>query len=119
MFAVRSGNFQLGLMLATVLSASMLPTAGHAYTPEEQAACSDDAFRLCGSEIPDVDRVTTCMVRRKSELSPGCRVYFRPTRGDTAAVRADRSVRVKPVAVRKPARAKSRKHKKPAKPTST
>jgi len=119
MSVVRSERCQLGLLFATVLALSMQPTKSHAYTQEEQAACSGDAFRLCGSEIPDVDRVTTCMVRRKSELSPGCRVYFRPTRGDTAAVRADRSVRVKPVAVREPARAKSRKDKKPAKPTST
>ena len=78
MFAVRSGNFQLGLMLATVLSVSVLPTAGHAYTPEEQAACSDDAFRLCSADIPDVDRITVCMVRNRSQLSPGCRAHFRP-----------------------------------------
>ena len=36
-----------------------------------------DAFRLCGYEIPDVSRVTACMVRRQTELSPGCRIYFR------------------------------------------
>ena len=36
------------------------------------------AFRLCSAEIPDVDRVTVCMVRNKSLLSPGCRVFFRP-----------------------------------------
>src|SRR5438874_12547703 len=100
MFAVRSGNFQLGLMLATVLSASMLPTAGHAYTPEEQAACSDDAFRLCSADIPDVDRITACMVRKRAELSPGCRVYFRPTGADAAAVRGARPVRRPPAALR-------------------
>jgi hypothetical protein len=37
-----------------------------------------DAFRLCSSEIPDIDRVKMCMVRRQSELSLACRVYFRP-----------------------------------------
>src|SRR5438132_13566462 len=95
MSAVRSERFQLGLLFATVLALSMQPTKGHAYTQEEQAACSGDAFRLCGSEIPDVDRVTTCMVRRKSELSPGCRVYFRPGPEDTASAPADRPMSIK------------------------
>ena len=71
-------NVQCGLILATVFSFSMLPTVGHAYTQDQQQACTGDAFRLCGSEIPDVDRVTACMVARKAELSPGCRVFFRP-----------------------------------------
>jgi hypothetical protein len=56
----------------------MQPTTGRAYTQEQEAACSGDAFRLCGPEIPDVDRVTACMVENKSQLSPGCLVYFRP-----------------------------------------
>src|SRR6202045_1544830 len=76
MFGVRSGNIQLGLMLATARSVSTTPS--QAYTAEEQQACSGDAFRLCSAEIPDVDRVTVCMVRNKSRLSPGCRVFFRP-----------------------------------------
>ena len=54
-----------------------LPSAGFAYTMEQQQACMGDAFRLCGSEIPDVERTTMCMVRRQAELSQGCRVYFR------------------------------------------
>ena len=41
-----------------------------AYTPEQEQACTSDAFRLCSSEIPDVDRVTACMVAKKSQLSP-------------------------------------------------
>ena len=54
------------------------PVAGFAYTFEQQQACMGDAFRLCSSEIPDVDRVTGCMVKRQSELSPACRIYFKP-----------------------------------------
>jgi hypothetical protein len=95
MIAVRC-RVRLGLMLATALSFAMLPTAGHAYTPEEQQACTDDAFRVCGTEIPDVDRVTACMVRNRSLLSPGCKIYFRD---------ADPPP---PVVVRKPASLKSR-----------
>ncbi len=77
MLFVRSRIFQCGLMLATALSCSMLPTQGNAYTPEQQQACSSDAFRLCGPEIPDVDRVTACMIAKKAQLSPGCKVFFR------------------------------------------
>ena len=79
--AFRSSNLQLCLMLAMApltLSFLVWPAAGWAYTAEEQQACSGDAFRLCSAEIPDVDRVTVCMVRNKSLLSPGCRVFFRP-----------------------------------------
>src|ERR1700744_1048086 len=56
----------------------VLPTAGWAYTAEQQQACMGDAFSLCGSEIPDVQRTTACMVRKQAQLSPGCRADFRP-----------------------------------------
>lgn len=98
MFAAGSRKFQFGLMLATALSVSMWPAASQAYTPEQQAACSDDAFRLCSSEIPDVDRVTACMVRKQDQLSPGCRVYFKPQH--EPAVRAGMPLSIKPAASR-------------------
>src|ERR1700722_17552097 len=121
MLTVRSRNFQLGLMLATVLLATMSPTAGRAYTPEQQQACSGDAFRLCSTEIPDVDRVTVCMIRNKAQLSPGCRAFFRPRAeaSETTGVPAGRPMSIKPVSARKGAGAKSKKHKKPAKSNST
>jgi hypothetical protein len=68
-------HFFGGVTLAVALWA--WPMAGFSYTMEQQQACMGDAFRLCGSEIPDVERVTMCMVRRQAELSPGCRVHFR------------------------------------------
>ena len=60
----RTGNFQFGLLLATMLSVSLWPASSQAYTPEEEQACTGDAFRLCSSEIPDVGR---------AKLSPGPR----------------------------------------------
>src|SRR5437868_4663455 len=78
MSTLRFTKFQLGLMLATALAVSMLPGSSQAYTDQQQQACSGDAFRLCGAEIPDIDRVTACMVRNKSQLSPACRVFFKP-----------------------------------------
>ena len=85
-------NVQYGLMLATAFSFLMLPTVGHAYTQDQQQACTGDAFRLCGSEIPDVDRVTACMVRNKSQLSAGCRVFFRPSEDERAGALSLRPV---------------------------
>jgi hypothetical protein len=64
-------------ILAAGLLLGMISTAS-AYTAEQQQLCTDDAFRLCGADIPVVDRVTACMVRHKTELSPGCKSVFRP-----------------------------------------
>ncbi len=118
MFAVRSRKFQLGLMFATALSASMLPGASQAYTQEEEQACSGDAFRLCGADIPDVDRVTACMIRNKSQLTPGCRVYFREPEAAPVitSVASERPLSIRPASSRKSVSAKPRKPKKPAKP---
>src|SRR6267154_809762 len=108
MLAVRSRMFQFGLMLAAALSVYMWPAASEAYTPEEQQACSGDAFRLCSDEIPDVDRVTVCMIRNKSQLTPGCRAFFRPDPepSEAAAVPVGKPVSIKPAAARKPGSAK-------------
>ena len=70
-----------GLMLGMASSA-------HAYTAEQQQLCTDDAFRLCSSEIPDVDRVTACMVRHKTELSPACKSVFGPAPSEARATPA-------------------------------
>ena len=72
------GKCQRGAAIAAALVLMALPSISHAYTPEEQQACQPDAFRLCGPEIPDVDRVTACMIAKKSQLSPQCRAFFRP-----------------------------------------
>jgi hypothetical protein len=76
--AVHLRRFSFVLFATVIASASfVLPRVGYAYTAEEQQACQGDAFRLCSDAIPDVDRVTACMVKKKSQLSPACAVYFR------------------------------------------
>ena len=120
MSATRSRNVHPGWMLATVVSLSMLPTVGQAYTQDEQSACTGDAFRLCSAEIPDVDRVTVCMIRKKSQLSPGCRVFFRP--GPEAAVTpvvAGRPLSIRPPSSRKPVSVRPRKSRKPVRSGAT
>jgi hypothetical protein len=106
MIFFRIRNFGFGLMLATALSVSMWSTAGQAYTPEQEQACTGDAFRLCSAEIPDVARVTACMARNKSQLSPPCRAQFRPDPEPSAA--AGEPTNIRPVA-RRPAAGKARK----------
>jgi hypothetical protein len=107
-------RFHVGLMLATALSVSLWGGASQAYTPEQEQACTSDAFRLCSSEIPNVDRVTACMVAKKSQLSPPCRAQFRgPEPREAASGPAGRPMAIRPATPRKHA-AKARKHRKPA-----
>jgi hypothetical protein len=65
------------LLIATTLAFGMLTSVSQAYTQEQQQLCTGDAMRLCGAEIPDVDRVTACMIRQRASLSDGCKAVFR------------------------------------------
>jgi hypothetical protein len=114
MVVIRSARTWSGLIVVAAFSLVSAPS--EAYTPEEQQACSGDAMRLCGPEIPDVDRITACMIRNKSQLSPPCRAFFKsgPEPGDAGA-----PVNIRPAGERKAAGGKARKSKKPAKPAAT
>jgi len=68
-FSLTSLAVLTGLAMA-VLTPSPADAQG---TPEQRAACSDDAQRVCGQYIPDVDRVTACMKRNRRHLSAACR----------------------------------------------
>jgi hypothetical protein len=81
----RTGRF--GLFAAVALSMALSSGAyaqGQAPMTQEQAAlraeqerlCQADAMRLCSSEVPDVERVTVCMRKQKSQLSEPCRAVF-------------------------------------------
>jgi hypothetical protein len=50
-----------------------LPSAGHALSPEAQQMCTGAAFRLCSAEIPNISKITECMMRQRASLSAGCR----------------------------------------------
>ncbi len=45
-------------------------------TPEQRAACTPDAFRLCSDYIPDASKVESCLRHRKLDLSSACRSVF-------------------------------------------
>ena len=70
---IRNGQ----LLIATTLALGMLTSVSQAYTQEQQQLCTGDAMRLCGAEIPDVDRVTACMIQKRAMLSDGCKAVFR------------------------------------------
>jgi hypothetical protein len=68
---------QAGLAAAFAVSSSALAsTSGFAFSAEAQQMCTGDAFRLCGSEIPDIPRITACMLKHRANLSSGCRTVM-------------------------------------------
>jgi len=67
-----------GLVAANLMTLILSSAPVEAGNAEQQRACQNDAFTFCSSEIPDVKRITACMVRNLKRLSPECRVQFRP-----------------------------------------
>jgi hypothetical protein len=68
---------QAGLVLAFALSVSALSsTSSFAFRAEAQQMCTGDAFRLCSSEIPNISRITACMLKQRANLSAGCRTVM-------------------------------------------
>ena len=47
-----------------------------AFSTEAQQMCTGDAFRLCASDIPDIAKITACMIRHRADLSAGCRAVM-------------------------------------------
>ncbi|MET0678363.1 MAG: hypothetical protein ABW175_21400 [Bradyrhizobium sp.] len=65
----------LALTIAASFSA-VSATASHAFSSEAREMCTGDAFRLCSSEIPNISKITACMIKNRSELSTGCRAVM-------------------------------------------
>ena len=72
-------------LAVTILALQTSP--GLAFSSEAQQMCSGDAMRLCFSEIPDIPRITACMVRNKAQVSPGCRAVMDREHAAAAASR--------------------------------
>jgi len=68
-------NVTVVLAVAASLSA-VTSTSSYAYSEEARAQCTGDAFRLCSSEIPNISKITACMVKNRSSLSAGCRAVM-------------------------------------------
>jgi hypothetical protein len=49
------------------------PTKG---AQNDRITPKDAAFRLCSSEIPNIPKITACMIKHRADLSPGCRAVM-------------------------------------------
>jgi len=68
---------KVSLVLALTASfAGVSSTASFAFSSEAQQQCTGDAFRLCSSEIPNIPKITACMIKHRSDLSAGCRTVM-------------------------------------------
>lgn len=76
------------LALALVITCSA--TVSLADSASDRAACTPDVFRLCSSDIPNVDRIVACLNREKPRLSVGCQAVMTASASRTAT--ATRSV---------------------------
>ena len=65
----------LALGIAAILSI-VSTSSSFAFSAEAQQMCTGDAFRLCSSEIPDIPKITACMIKHRSDLSTGCRAVM-------------------------------------------
>jgi hypothetical protein len=73
---VRTAIYIVSASVSALVAFVPLGSLNAAGTEEQQEACFEDAIKFCGSEIPDVQRITACMVRNIHELSPRCRAQF-------------------------------------------
>lgn len=66
-----------GLALGFAAIVSIVSTnSSFAFSAEAQQMCTGDAFRLCSSEIPNIPKITACMMKHRSDLSAGCRAVM-------------------------------------------
>jgi len=75
LFTTTARKITLALAFAASFCA-VSSTASFAFSSEAQQQCTGDAFRLCSSEIPNIPKITACMIKKKSDLSAGCRTVM-------------------------------------------
>ena len=83
---MRASRFLLSFALAVGCGITVQSTAlsqEYRGTWEQQRACTPDVWRLCGAQIPDVDRIVACLRRNTPQLSDRCRAVF--AQGDAPA----------------------------------
>src|SRR5436853_7226753 len=75
---MRTQRIVLGLAIAIGGTGIIVPASSQEYrgTFEQQMACTPDVWRLCGDQIPDVNRIVACLRQNTTQLSNGCRAVF-------------------------------------------
>lgn len=66
----------IAVLTAALLGAPAALAQDEQGTAEQRAACTPDAFRLCGHYIPDPAGVESCLRQQIADLSPACRLVF-------------------------------------------
>ncbi len=77
----------IATLFALTATTALFTSPVLAFSSEAQQMCSADAMRLCSSEIPDIPRITACMVRNRHHVSPGCRAVMERETAAAAAAR--------------------------------
>lgn len=83
--AGRCGVWQVAVAVLLLVGSGSARAQEYRGTHEQQVACTADVFRLCWSEIPNVNRIVGCLVREKPRLSVGCRAVFEQSSRVTSA----------------------------------
>ncbi|WP_442895100.1 hypothetical protein [Bradyrhizobium sp. AZCC 2230] len=76
---MRASRVFFGIAIVVGCSIVLLPRTAFSQnrgTWEQQRACTPDVWRLCGSQIPDVNRIVACLRQNSSQLSEQCRAVF-------------------------------------------
>lgn len=66
---------------AVGLVAGFFAIAGAAPAKAQDKAaelCTPDVMRLCNEFVPDVEKITACMQKKRRQLSPECAAVFKP-----------------------------------------
>ncbi len=65
-------------MLAAISTGTFAKTRSEAEVIRQQAEhdCYDDAQKLCPDAVPDEDKITACMTKKRAQLSPACGKVF-------------------------------------------
>ena len=68
-------DISLALGFAAIVSIASTGSS-FAFSSEARQQCTGDAYRLCSSEIPNIPKITACMMKHRSDLSAGCRTVM-------------------------------------------
>ena len=73
---------------------ALMPATASAESQDDQSACMNDAFNVCGQAIPDRSRVAACLAKNIRRISPACRtVMQRHSKASSRARRTKKTAR--------------------------
>ena len=55
---------------------ALMPATASAESQNDQNACMNDAFNVCGQAKPDRSRVAACLAKNIRRISPACRAVM-------------------------------------------